>query len=394
METGLAVFLILTAFALQIKERARIAAINWSPLIYALCYLTRPETILLAILGFFDFVFFSPKNRKLARLLWFLLIFVLVTGIWFVVAKYNFGSALPNPVLIKAGRSKVIYTYDYVLTRMVLMLFSINAVDFCLILLSIVFLSFLYLFSKSGYRWASILATDTAHYMSVFWIIGVVFSYLLQRVEVSPRYLLLISPLLTFHAVVLLDAAVRSNRVSTVKRNAIIIGVALIYLFESLAATLLIYYPHTDSYNGKDLVLQQIAAWVKNHTEKDASVATIDIGIIGYFSDRRIIDVTGLVNPDIVHAGLTINYLKMKGVKYFLDRHPTPGYLKDHNPHSSKVEYEPILFLDTPSSGWKYGYVEDQHIGFTLYKMHWKENCLSKLCFTMDSAQDRTQNGS
>jgi hypothetical protein len=43
-----------------------------------------------------------------------------------------------------------------------------------------------------------------------------------------------------------------------------------------------------------------IAHWLERATPADAEVATYDIGAIGYYSERRIIDIVGLVTPEIV----------------------------------------------------------------------------------------------
>ena len=42
------------------------------------------------------------------------------------------------------------------------------------------------------------------------------------------------------------------------------------------------------------------ALWLKENTEPDAIIAAHDIGAIGYFSERKIIDLAGLINPEIV----------------------------------------------------------------------------------------------
>lgn len=42
------------------------------------------------------------------------------------------------------------------------------------------------------------------------------------------------------------------------------------------------------------------ATWVANHTAQDALIAAHDIGALGYFGDRRIIDLAGLVSPEVI----------------------------------------------------------------------------------------------
>jgi len=44
----------------------------------------------------------------------------------------------------------------------------------------------------------------------------------------------------------------------------------------------------------------QVARWVKENTPKDAVVGAHDIGGLGYFGDREIIDLAGLISPDVI----------------------------------------------------------------------------------------------
>jgi len=43
-----------------------------------------------------------------------------------------------------------------------------------------------------------------------------------------------------------------------------------------------------------------LGKWLKAHTPPDALIATNDIGAIAVFSQRRILDTVGLVNPEIL----------------------------------------------------------------------------------------------
>lgn len=44
----------------------------------------------------------------------------------------------------------------------------------------------------------------------------------------------------------------------------------------------------------------EVGRWLREHTPSDSSVAMIEIGIIGYYSDRTIVDTMGLVSPDML----------------------------------------------------------------------------------------------
>jgi hypothetical protein len=45
--------------------------------------------------------------------------------------------------------------------------------------------------------------------------------------------------------------------------------------------------------------LLNLAHWIKNNTPDDSSIALHDIGVVGYFSERRILDLVGLTNPEV-----------------------------------------------------------------------------------------------
>ena len=52
----------------------------------------------------------------------------------------------------------------------------------------------------------------------------------------------------------------------------------------------------------RELDYRRIAGWLREHTEADASVAMIEVGIIGYHSERRIVDILGVVSPHNARA--------------------------------------------------------------------------------------------
>jgi hypothetical protein len=42
------------------------------------------------------------------------------------------------------------------------------------------------------------------------------------------------------------------------------------------------------------------ARWVKAHTRPDDLIAAHDIGALGYFGERRLLDMAGLVSPEVI----------------------------------------------------------------------------------------------
>ncbi len=71
-----------------------------------------------------------------------------------------------------------------------------------------------------------------------------------------------------------------------------------------------------------DWVHMQAAQWINANAARDAIIATHDIGILGYFTNRQIVDLAGLVTPEVVpimedHPKLA-DYLRSKHVSYMI----------------------------------------------------------------------------
>jgi hypothetical protein len=46
--------------------------------------------------------------------------------------------------------------------------------------------------------------------------------------------------------------------------------------------------------------LLDLARWIRNNTPDDSTIALHDIGVVGYYSGRKILDLVGLINPEII----------------------------------------------------------------------------------------------
>jgi hypothetical protein len=44
----------------------------------------------------------------------------------------------------------------------------------------------------------------------------------------------------------------------------------------------------------------QVAEWLRENTPDDASVALLEIGIVGFYSERTVVDTMGLVSPEMI----------------------------------------------------------------------------------------------
>lgn len=69
----------------------------------------------------------------------------------------------------------------------------------------------------------------------------------------------------------------------------------------------------------------QIGRWLKANTPKNASVAMVEVGTVGWYADRRIIDILGLTNP------FNADYIA-KGDADSWPIHYQPDYILTHSP--------------------------------------------------------------
>lgn len=72
----------------------------------------------------------------------------------------------------------------------------------------------------------------------------------------------------------------------------------------TLAAAAAFLVPGARAY-GQDVAIIQTemvatAEWIADHTDRDDLIAAHDIGAVGYFSDRRLIDLAGLISPEVI----------------------------------------------------------------------------------------------
>jgi hypothetical protein len=71
----------------------------------------------------------------------------------------------------------------------------------------------------------------------------------------------------------------------------------------------------------------KIARYLKDHVPRDASVAAMEVGIIGYYSESKIVDFAGLVSPGVMPAVASGNRRFVLGAfrpQYVVARYPIP----------------------------------------------------------------------
>jgi hypothetical protein len=91
--------------------------------------------------------------------------------------------------------------------------------------------------------------------------------------------------------------------------------------------------PTREFSRGLEDVIGGMGVWLSRNSAPDAVVAAPDIGAIGYYSGRRVLDLGGLVTPEIneMRQGMDVERIIEEGLylrfdpDYLLDRSVTPA---------------------------------------------------------------------
>jgi hypothetical protein len=99
-------------------------------------------------------------------------------------------------------------------------------------------------------------------------------------------------------------------------------------------------------------VYQEIGHWLKAHTEPGATVGTVEVGIIGYYGERTMVDFAGLLQPEVsLQLDRTTTY---GDSAVWAIQHYEPDYVLLHAPTFAAItgsewfekRYEPIRRFD------------------------------------------------
>jgi hypothetical protein len=125
------------------------------------------------------------------------------------------------------------------------------------------------------------------------WIFALIFLYVITDADIISRYLLIISPFFIL-------IGFKSIENINFKQKFIIFAVFLISVFYSQVIFYKFVKPSTDDFTkGVNECFIPIADWLKQNTDPKAKILVNDVGAIGYYSNRYIIDAAALINRDL-----------------------------------------------------------------------------------------------
>ncbi len=167
--------------------------------------------------------------------------------------------------------------------------------------------------------------TETALIGSVLtWSIVLVAGYAVKQVWIISRYICPLAPGL------LLVAAVLARRCAARLPGRRVVGLLALAAVATFLINAWVFtrqvLPHAREFPaGIRECYVGMGQWLHDNTPPDAVVAALDIGAVGYVSRRRVLDLMGLVSPEVLAVGQELGFQEMVADGAWLDIPARPG---------------------------------------------------------------------
>jgi hypothetical protein len=251
-----------------------------------------------------------------------ILVYLLLMVPWLLFAKLHIGSFLPNTAGAKSG-GLILDPVTFVkkFSPIAKIVGSTQGLWIVCALLSLVFM-----------RKESVLLAKEVRFI-LLCVIALPLAYVLFDIQVLSRYLLLVTPFIPVLGLAGLEQVVgrspRARRFALVAVSSVMIVVSVVFYFKVVVP------PSRSFSHGLTHELRDLALYLNENAPRDAVVAAADIGYLAFFSERRVLDLGGLVEPatgrmrerntyeEIVESGIYLHTPGYPHVDYFIDREKT-----------------------------------------------------------------------
>ncbi len=110
------------------------------------------------------------------------------------------------------------------------------------------------------------------------------------------------------------------------------------------------------------------AKWIRDNLPEDELLAIHDIGAVGYYAPRPMVDVAGLINPEVIDyigdPDALWAYLEAQGAEYFFG---FPDQIPGGDPDDDRLC---LIYSTDAEATLKAG-----HPNMALYKIAWDATC-------------------
>ncbi|MBX7045621.1 MAG: hypothetical protein K1X86_07265 [Ignavibacteria bacterium] len=359
METTMFIFFSLAGFYQHIKD-IHDKKISLAPsLLFALSTASRPEGLMLFGLYLFDAWTFSFHIKKVLKttldLAAGVIIFIFIAGGYFLFSYYTSGNILPNTFRGQGGgfhidTEHILISLEYLRINFVLFIRD-NPITCILYLLSFIF------YFANVKKFFSKLRSLNLIYLWVI-LLPLASSIFVPNWRHHGRYLMPLIPLINLVSVyailVVLNKFKGKSSLNLLHKKNFLTALLLFFSFAYYIVYAIALGKNTDNINSQQV---KLAHWVKENISQNDVIAMNDIGAITFVSKNRIVDMAGLVTPQILdyrkyrledNLDSMLALLKNNDVKYMIIYdHWFEPFLKRHGEYfeyllSAKLEVNTI----------------------------------------------------
>jgi len=290
--------------------------------------LVRPEFLLLLLLACAAVAWQSSTRVRARRLAALLAGAALAAGPWLAAAWLWFQRLLPNTGGAKAATWLDPERAAAALRDSIRIVLAADLVPLAAAVLALAWLKpWRAMGAERGRRafWMVILA----------WPVLLVLSYAAGGVQVVSRYLVPAAPSILLIGL----AAIRhASAAWPVRRRAAALAAALVlFAMQNVAVTLAVSAPHARRHTaGLRDSLAWLGLWARGRTAPGTLVAIPDIGAFGYYSDRPVLDLYGLVTPKMAPITVRSGYDAVV-VNALFEPVGRPRYLIDRSTREARL---------------------------------------------------------
>ena len=313
-ETLLYLAFCLGAFAFYARQRYAMTAI-----IAGLAILTRPDGILVAFILVVHYLFWIRRPIP-----WLALgLFLGLTIPWFAFAWFYFGSPLPATLAVKQHQGAMAISQKFA-PGLLTILRPYTKWSYILEA-GLMVAGMLFMFRRA-HQWAVFLAWTMLYFLA-YSALGVS-SYFWYYAPLVPGFIVLLG--LGISSISRIFSSIRIIPLYN------IISVALLlFLFPAQTYDLGKMRQHPDNRLG---IYPVVGEWLRKNIPSEASVGTLEIGIIGFYAQRRMIDFAGLIQPQVSNQLTT--HATYEDVALWAVQHYHPDYLVIQENSFPRLEQE------------------------------------------------------
>jgi hypothetical protein len=286
MENALAISLFCCVALSRQISRDSVRADILTPFLCGLGILTRPEFGIVAALVVLDSLVFGGASR-VKKCAIDVVVVALVVAPWLVYAEIHFGTIVPNTVTAKLSPHRLAalegamkyFASFYVFEALGLfVLLAVRGRD---------------VVTALGRR-----AVEAEWLVVMGWMIGLPLFYIVGGAPVAGRYLVFGLPAYLLVGVKAWEVLLGAPRMARFARPGILALACMASAFDIGVQARYVWYV-TAWPDGMDPKMVELGRWLRDHTAPGDVIATDQVGVVGFFSQRVVLDLAGLVSPEM-----------------------------------------------------------------------------------------------